>query len=413
MRVGRGPDGDPDEFAYGDLPYACEHAYSQKIEDFTGLTRVVGRLPDLTAGKDPAYLIGLLETAANFQSRPKADFAAYLGITAKVWSGSTKESLENVFGSSSELQMSPAKGPNWSAALLSRRSHFVNCHGAQADFRYYGQQGNNYPVAHDASLVEGKISEGTVAAAECCYGAELYDPAIVGQAGMCNTYLASKAYAFIGSSTIAYGPPDDNGAADLITQYFLKHVLAGASTGRAALQARQDFVLHASIVDPVDLKTLAQFSLMGDPAIHPAERAPAHLVGTTRLTKGLTSALLQRATGLALRRDALIKNGMAIAAAANVAIASKELTVAKNIRTILQDAAKGARLVKFASFAVESQAPLAMRGMKAMATRAAAPATIHLAVGRMDSDEAPARQLVAVVAREQEGAVSVRRLVSR
>ena len=36
--------------------------------------------------------------------------------------------------------------------------------------------GLEYPVAHDAAYIQGKIKSGTVAAAECCYGAELYDP---------------------------------------------------------------------------------------------------------------------------------------------------------------------------------------------------------------------------------------------
>ncbi len=53
------PDGDPDKIAFGDLPYACEAPYGQKPQDFFGPTRVVGRLPDLTGGTDPAYLIAL------------------------------------------------------------------------------------------------------------------------------------------------------------------------------------------------------------------------------------------------------------------------------------------------------------------------------------------------------------------
>ena len=47
------PGSDDDEFAYGDLPYACEAPYSQQAKNFLGPTRVVGRLPDLTGGSDP------------------------------------------------------------------------------------------------------------------------------------------------------------------------------------------------------------------------------------------------------------------------------------------------------------------------------------------------------------------------
>ena len=66
-------DEDPDEFAWSDMPYACEAPYSTKPQDFIAATRVVGRLPDETGGSDPAYLVGLLKTAASWQSRPDDD----------------------------------------------------------------------------------------------------------------------------------------------------------------------------------------------------------------------------------------------------------------------------------------------------------------------------------------------------
>src|SRR6185295_6134667 len=118
------------------------------------------------------------------------------------------------------------------------------------------------------------LSEGTVAAVESCYGAELYDPALAGGVpGICNTYLAAGAHGYFGSSTISYGPASGNGQADLICQFFLKHVLSGASTGEAALRARLDFIQLLSLAEPIDLKTLAQFNLMGDPSLHPVHVA--------------------------------------------------------------------------------------------------------------------------------------------
>jgi hypothetical protein len=86
---------------------------------------------------------------------------------------------------------------------------------------------------------------------------------------ICQSYLRQGAYGYVGSTTIAYGPADSNGSADLICQYFLHNVLEGASLGRAALLARQQFVENAAQMDPIDLKTLAQFCLYGDPSIHP------------------------------------------------------------------------------------------------------------------------------------------------
>src|SRR5262249_8748979 len=193
---------------------------------------------------------------------------------------------KNLFGSADDLHTSPQRGKRWTAAALRARAHFINCHGATIDSFFYGENAaeTRQPRALSAlTLSQGRhVLEGTVVAAECCYGAELYDPAEAGgRAGICSPYLSHGAYGFFGSSTIAYGPPDGNGSADLICQYFLERVLRGASLGRAALEARQQFARAASVLDPVDLKTLAQFSLMGDPSVHPVGR-PAHALATSR-----------------------------------------------------------------------------------------------------------------------------------
>ncbi|MGH9276594.1 MAG: hypothetical protein ACRD12_00565 [Acidimicrobiales bacterium] len=300
---------DGDAFAYGDVPYACEHEYSDDAADFIGPTRVLGRLPDATAAREPSYIVSLLEATATWVSRPAADYRDYLGMSARVWQGSTRLSLQNVFGNAADLQLSPTAGPNWPSALMGRLSHFVNCHGSGADPHFFGQQGSSFPIAHQASLVDGHLAEGTVATVECCYGAELYDPALAaGALGICNTYLGSGAYAFFGSSTIAYGPADGNGAADLICQFFLRDVIAGASAGRAALQARQDFVRRASIVDPADLKTLAQFSLMGDPSVQPVEAPAPRLAHAAGLTAARSA-----------RRMNLLANGLSLPESTSVA----------------------------------------------------------------------------------------------
>src|ERR1019366_9460541 len=105
------------------------------------------------------------------------------------------------------------------------------------------------------------------------YGAELYDPALptaMGQMGMCNTYLGSKAYAYFGSTNIAYGPAAAKDQADLMCQYFLLQILGGASAGRSCLQARLDYVQDkGGVLTPTDLKTLGQYNLMADPSLTP------------------------------------------------------------------------------------------------------------------------------------------------
>jgi len=429
---------DADEFAYGDLPYACEAAYSQKAADFIGPTRVVGRLPDITGANDPAYLVDLLETAAKAKSLARSDYTGFLGISAKVWEKSTRLSLEKLFGSGKDVRLSPKEGPNWKAEALARRTHFVNCHGAPADSNFYGQSGSNFPTAHSAELLVGKITEGAVAAVECCYGAELYDPSLTdsNQSGICNTYLASKAYGYLGSTTIAYGPAEGNGAADLICRFFLWRVLSGASTGRAALEARQEFATHATELDPVDLKTLAQFNLLGDPSIHPvATETPHRVIATTRNGKGASPIAISSAVDRASRRQQLASRGLWIAQHQPVARRVGGAEAIKKEKQIQPKAAMGAtakansadrntikKLISdvglesttMQSYAVAPKAPSMPKALRTLAAAKSMPSVrIHVVLGkRAKSELAPLEaapeglvRAVAIIAREIDGKI--------
>lgn len=265
------PNDDPDRQAPGDLPYACDAPYSRDVATFRGPTRVVGRLPDLTGAREPSYVIAVLGVAAKYKTRKTTDYGTYFGLSTHSWRNSTALSLFNVFGGSNAITLAPPSGPTHSAARLAPLAHFINCHGAPSTPEFYGERGNAQPVSLTSKGIKGKIKPGTVAAVECCYGGELYDcVTLASDLPICQNYLRQGAYGYFGSTTIAYGPADGNGAADLITQYFLLSMLDGASLGRAALNARQRFVQQTAELDPVDLKTLAQFNLLGDPSIHAA-----------------------------------------------------------------------------------------------------------------------------------------------
>ena len=307
-------EGDEDANVPSDLPYACEAPYSTQPRDFRGPTRVVGRVPDLTGGTDPSYLVGLLKTAATYVRRAPEQYADYFGVSAAIWKASTALSLKNTFGASADLQVVPPKSFEWPAPLLKRRAHFINCHGSDHDPFFYGQPASGddvYPEAHSAKYLKGKVAQGTVVAAECCYGAQLYPPsARHGQAGICNTYLQGSAYGFFGSSTIAYGPSSGNGEADYICQFFLQQVLAGGSLGRSTLEARQKFIQWVTILDPQNLKTLAQFNLMGDPSIHAVAPA-AHGLSHTKTYKSVFPTKEALPPGRELRRQCA-KAGLAL-----------------------------------------------------------------------------------------------------
>ncbi|HEX4652704.1 MAG TPA: hypothetical protein VH227_00510 [Candidatus Udaeobacter sp.] len=420
---------DIDEYAYGDIPYACEQAYSQRAEQFIGPTRVVGRLPDVTAGTDPAYLIALLDTATKWTPRQRSDYAEYFAVSAAQWANSTTLSVQKLFGSDKDLNLSPTAGPKWSTAALSRRAHFINCHGGPADPQFYGQKGKKYPVAHHAALVAGKIAEGTVAAVECCYGGELYDANLLTskQQGMCNTYLAGKTYGYFASSTIAYGPAEGNGSADLLCQYFLGRVLAGASLGRAGLEARQEFAQAGPDVDPFDIKTLAQFSLFGDPSIHPVAIATPHQAITddrakpsrARAAKTLTATFTPIAR--AERRKQLLTKGLFVSATQPVARRLSRTSRAGAL-TMLRRLARDANIAnaELISFNIELQTTPA-RDAATKKVFAAAPAAklpqggaYHVAISSHSKSDGPVRQIKAVIAKEFNGKlVSYRELLSR
>ncbi len=411
------PGNDDDEYAYGDLPYACEAPYSPKVKDFVGPTRVVGRLPDLTGGTDPAYLLGLLATATGWISRPAADYSGDFAISAEVWKKSTALSVQRLFGASGTVQLAPPGGPAWGASLLAKRPHFINCHGASADPQFYGQKGNSYPVSHQAARLAGKIAEGTVVAVECCYGAELYDPLLAGgQAGICSTYLAEKAYGYFGSSTIAYGPAVGNGAADLICQYFLRRVIAGSSIGRAALEARLEFAGGAAELDPVDLKTLAQFSLLGDPSIHPVAASTPHAVMAAPGTKGpaakgLAAAIANAAAARTDRRRQLLSRGLRIGASQPCAVKLAKAKPAGPLMAALKKLAAQLDIPDPDFLAFKIETPAAPKGTKPLSLKAgpkammAAPDGFHVVSGSRNVSALKTPQIVAMVAKEVGGKI--------
>lgn len=270
------PLGDDDRMVPSDLPYACDAPYGPQINAFTGPGRVIGRIPDINGKADMKYLDTVFQSIINFKPLKEAKYLPYFSVTADVWKASTKQGLDNIFGNSTKLKISPPAAISYKASTLKPLMHFYNCHGAPADAKFYGEKdvAEEMPVAMESTDLKNKISFGTVVAAECCYGAELYNPANEGnrKLPMANTYFANEAIAFVGSSNIAYGLAEGQSSADLVAEYFLKQVLAGASTGRAFLEARQQFLSSSSPLDPYEMKTIAQFYLLGDPSLQPVAK---------------------------------------------------------------------------------------------------------------------------------------------
>jgi hypothetical protein len=393
---------DDDEFAYGDLPYACDEPYGRDPAKFIGPTRVVGRLPDLTGATEPSHLLALLKTATQWKGRKLSSYSDYFGLSAVVWKISTELSLESIFGKGKGPILAPPKGPSFPAGVLGALMHFINCHGALATPEFYGQLGNKYPISLTTKSLKGKIKTGTVASVECCYGAELYNSVVLGlDIPICQSYLRQGAYGFFGSTTIAYGPADSNGSADLICQYFLRCILEGASVGRAALMARQQFVTKAQQMDPMDLKTLAQFCIYGDPSIHPVlkpqAKAKAMAVSTADTARFQRSEI----------RAKLKQTGDFLKATKPTASKPdpRRRITANAKSTLARIAAEGglSRKQPFVPYKVKG-APPARGGKRGIRKAATAPSRYFLTVGEPRSKERVG-QKIAIIAKEVGGKI--------
>ena len=132
-------DQEDDPVAWGDLPYACDAPYSRDITKFIGPTRVIGRLPDMTGASEPSHLLACLQTAVTYKQRPLAQYLDYFALSVQLWKKSSALSLANIFGNARKLLLAPPTGSVAASRKLGPRSHFINCHGALADPRFYGE----------------------------------------------------------------------------------------------------------------------------------------------------------------------------------------------------------------------------------------------------------------------------------
>jgi hypothetical protein len=315
---------DPDPYIPSDLPFACDlpdtwsgpQSGMLDAADLLSVTRVVGRIPDVVGADDPAMLVTAIETATSYTRGKATAYQKVFSLSAAVWKGSTVLSVDLLPGPAPTTHLSPPAKSSWSKTRLAPLTHFVNCHGGDTTPDWFGQArgGAVDTVALAPEDVDGRIAAGTIVAAECCYGAMHMDPSgIGGRIPMMWAYLRSGGYAGIGASTIAYGPADGMGLADLVCRYAIEGIMAGASSGRALLDARQRYIRETGTMAPVDLKTLAQFDLLGDPSLVAVELPGAvtpKAVGDGAEAKGLPTGvtLAQRrkvsaATGRALDRS--------------------------------------------------------------------------------------------------------------
>jgi hypothetical protein len=319
------PKGDADTTVPTDNPYACARAFAAKtLKSYLVPDRVVGRIPDLPAPAgtgDPIWLLTALKTATTWTSKPRTFYAEAYATCCDEWKGAGQATMQYLGLPVADLMISP---PTQDATALARNRlarslQFTKGHGSPLDAHFYGQKGGSYPEVLVSTSVQSEVKPGTLAAAMCCYGAQVYaptDPAArpVGALPVSMAYLRAGAVGFMGSTKIAWVGPQQMMCADWIVASYLKKSLEGASLGRALLEAKQDYLQYLAnqgqAPDTADEKTMIEFMLLGDPSLHPVAVATPSVAakpsrGAAKAKQTAHAALAAQRSGRRIARAAM------------------------------------------------------------------------------------------------------------
>lgn len=248
-------DSNSDSDVTSDLPFAtfddASPFYGQTY-DFDDCLRV-GRLPTVDFEN---YFANLKDVCG------KVEQVKTFGMSAEVWQEETKDIYKD-FCAGPSVVTSPEVTKSESLSVIPADANLLlfNLHGSRQTQYWYGQRGGSYPEAIAPDSLQG-IANPYFLAVEACYGA--YYEGRTSENSVLLNALNGKCVTFLGSSRIAFGTPSPKGCcADVICGEFLNGLKNGLSAGDALNKARTVLMEDdsASVV-----KTLAEFSLYGDPS---------------------------------------------------------------------------------------------------------------------------------------------------
>lgn len=186
------------------------------------------------------------------------------GLSAEVWKSESKHVFSE-FSSETLLESPPvdldSKKLEDTISPDARLLYF-NLHGSNQTEYWYGQIGYSYPKAAEPYSFDNMIP-GYFIGVEACYGAAFAERDE--DSSILKRVLKNGCLAFLGSSAIAYGTSEEPGsAADIIVGSFLKSVSSGKTAGDAYIAGITDLLMQE--VEDVEIKTLLEFALYGDPS---------------------------------------------------------------------------------------------------------------------------------------------------
>lgn len=287
----------PNPIPDDDVVVLSDNPYASDDPGYLVPQRIVSRLPEGDGG-DPALLFAQLDrlTAYHYGSRPaprlsrtalslpglrqlrsaSAPEMLSAGYCAEIWQETSRAVLD-AFAPAARLNSSPPLDAASfdTRTLLGRRLLYMNLHGAAGLPNFYGQPdavwpgaASRLPIALRPDQLDAEIVDGALLLSEACYGAELAGRTI--QSSIPLRALAGGALAVVGATVNAYGSlATPLIGADLLFQRMLAQLARGAPIGRALHQARVEFAQEMyrrqGFLDDVDIKTLIEFVLLGDP----------------------------------------------------------------------------------------------------------------------------------------------------
>lgn len=263
--------GDDDQVVNSDLPYFTFDFASpwdgQRWQDYSFESCVrVGRLPCHSYDSAIAYLGHVVGFGGERELNPFA-------LSAKTWE-KTSKTIYHTLGE--EVYTSPIReAKDFMAGAL---KHF--CGGQEPNLLFFNLHGNLYknewfgerikeceeekeedkPKAFSADCLPF-LKSGYVIGTEACYGAKPCDEESI----LC-TALQNGCIAFLGSTQSAYGFAEGPcGSADILVGEWLEKVAEGYTFGDAYIEALKKLCQRE--LDSHEIKTLAEFSLYGDPSL--------------------------------------------------------------------------------------------------------------------------------------------------
>ena len=156
---------------------------------------------------------------------------------------------------------------------------YFNLHGSPVDKYWCGEVGNQekFPKAFSPKTIR-TISSPYFLGVEACYGAR-YTEGLTPDDSILLSAMQCGCLAFLGSSKIAYAPqPPTPGEADFMIGTFIRKIAEGESAGDAYCAAMRDVDEEKSPAS-IKFKTLAEFSLYGDPSARTGKNKSKSFLG--------------------------------------------------------------------------------------------------------------------------------------